>query len=125
MWAKRIKERGLNAQDEGTRAAIAEQQHIHARLTRKMNSMKDTSSSEESSDEDESNEDSPGEQDRTSRLLDEAKQKTLKVLNEEDEVPNSGLLSLPFMVIFFLPLVSVLKDSAVSSVVGNCQLPGS
>ncbi|XP_024026216.1 uncharacterized protein C57A7.06 [Morus notabilis] len=97
-WAKRIKERGLKAQDEGTRAAIAEQQHQHSLLTRKMNSMNDTSSSEESSDGDESDGYSSGEQDRTSRLLEEAKEKTLKVINEEDEVPNSGLLSLPFMV---------------------------
>ena len=99
-WAKRIKERGLNAQDEGTRAAIAEQQHLHALLTRKMNSMKDgSSSSEESSDEAQSDEDSPdSKHGTTARLLKEAKEKTLNVLNEQDEVPNLGLLSLPFMV---------------------------
>ncbi|XP_062088871.1 uncharacterized protein LOC133795434 [Humulus lupulus] len=100
-WAKRIKERGLDAQDEGTRAAVAEQQHLHALLTRKMNSMKEgsSSSSDESSDEAESDEDAPGlEQGKTSKLLKEAKEKTINVLNEEDEVPNSGLLSLPFMV---------------------------
>lgn len=103
-WAKRIKERGFDIQDEGTRAAVAEQQHLHSLLTRKMNSMKDSSSSsssEDSSDEDDINEISAGaDQGRTSRLLEEAKEKTLKVLNEDDEVPKSGLLSLPFMVIF-------------------------
>lgn len=110
-WSKRIKERGLDAQDEGTRAAVAEQQHLHALLTRKMNSMKDSSSSssEESSDDAEFDEDS-SEQGRTSRLLKEAKEKTLNVLNEEDEVPNSGLLSLPFMVSIFT-LVQSSKDS--------------
>lgn len=124
-WAKRIKERGLKAQDEGTRAAIAEQQHQHSLLTRKMNSMNDTSSSEESSDGDESDGYSSGEQDRTSRLLEEAKEKTLKVLNEEDEVPNSGLLSLPFMVtLLFYPWFQFSKDCAIPSVLGNSQLPG-
>lgn len=104
-WAKRIKERGFDVQDEGTRAAIAEQQHIHALLTRKRNSMRDSSSSssssEDSSDEDDINENFAGtDQGRASRLLQEAKEKTLKVLNEDDEVPNSGLLSLPFMASF-------------------------
>ncbi|KAL5561442.1 hypothetical protein UlMin_031189 [Ulmus minor] len=99
-WAQRIKERGLNAQDEGTRVAIAERQHLHASLTRKMNSMKDnSSSSEENSDDDEFDGDSAGsDQDRKYRLLEKAKEKTQKVLYDDEEVPNSGLLSLPFMV---------------------------
>ncbi|KAM6558358.1 hypothetical protein CsatA_027597 [Cannabis sativa] len=99
-WAKRIKERGLDAQDEGTRAAVAEQQHLHALLTRKMNTMKEgsSSSSDESSYESESDEEPGLEQGKTSKLLKEAKEKTLNVLNQEDEVPNSGVLSLPFMV---------------------------
>lgn len=102
-WAKRIKERGFDIQDEGTRAAVAEQQHMHALLTRKRNSMRDSSSSssEDSSDEDEINENFAGtDQGRASRLLQEAQEKTLKVLDEDDEVPNSGLLALPFMASF-------------------------
>lgn len=103
-WTKRIKERGFDIQDEGTRAAVAEQQHMHALLTRKRNSMRDSSSSsgsEDSSDEDDIIENVAGtDQCRASRLLREAKEKTLKVLNEDDEVPNSGLLSLPFMASF-------------------------
>ncbi|OMO81947.1 Small-subunit processome, Utp14 [Corchorus olitorius] len=39
-WARRILERGLNAQDEGTRAAMAEQLNQHALLTRKMNTVR-------------------------------------------------------------------------------------
>ncbi|KAF3436460.1 hypothetical protein FNV43_RR23552 [Rhamnella rubrinervis] len=100
-WAKRIKERGFDVQDEGTRAAVAEQQHLHALLTRKRNSMRDSSSSssEDSSDEDDIDENFAGtDQGRASRLLQEAKEKTLKVLNADDEMPNSGVLSLPFMV---------------------------
>ena len=101
-WAKRIKERGLNAQDEGTRAAIAEQQNIHAALTRKMRSMGDSSSDSEESDGENASEDnsSGSEQGKASKLQVEAKEKILKVLNEEEEVANSGLLSLPFMVMF-------------------------
>ncbi|XP_010259528.1 PREDICTED: uncharacterized protein C57A7.06 [Nelumbo nucifera] len=96
-WAKRILKRGLNAQDEGTRAAISEQLHQHTLLTRKMNSMKDSSSSDEDEDDDE--DDMPGtEQDEASKLLTKAKEKTLKVIEEEDEMPQSGVLSLPFMV---------------------------
>ncbi|KAK7283460.1 hypothetical protein RIF29_12991 [Crotalaria pallida] len=99
-WAKRIIQRGLNSQDEGTRAAIAEQLHRHAALTRKMHSMKDSSSSsDDTSDEDDGDENSAGsDQDRVSKLLEKAKEKTMKVLEEEDEVPKSGLLSLPFMI---------------------------
>ena len=100
-WAKRILERGLNSQDEGTRAAIAEQLQRHAELTRKMHSMKDSSSSsDDTSDEDDGDENSAGsDQDRASKLLARAKEKTMKVVEEEDEVLESGLLSLPFMVI--------------------------
>ena len=98
-WAKRILKRGLDAQDEGTRAAITEQLQQHALLTRKMKSMKDSSSSDDSSDEDDVDENSAGsDQDRASKLYATAKEKTLKVLEEDDEVPESGVLSLPFMV---------------------------
>ncbi|PQQ03113.1 uncharacterized protein Pyn_33968 [Prunus yedoensis var. nudiflora] len=100
-WTKRIKERGIDVQDEGTRTAIAEQQHLHALLTRKMNSMKDgsSSSSDDSSDEDDVDVYSVGsDQARASKLLEKAKEKTLNLLDEDDEVPNSGVLSLPFMV---------------------------
>ncbi|XP_019418839.1 PREDICTED: uncharacterized protein C57A7.06-like [Lupinus angustifolius] len=95
-WAKRILQRGLSSQDEGTRAAIAEQLQRHAALSRKMHSMKDSSSSsDDTSDEDENSDGS--DQDRVSKLLGKAKEKTMRVLEEEDEVPKSGLLSLPFM----------------------------
>lgn len=98
-WATRILQRGLQVQDEGTRAAISEQLHQHALLTRKMNSMKDNSSSSDgSSDEDDIDEDSAvPDQGRTSKLLEKAKEKTLKILDEEDEIPKTGLFSLPFM----------------------------
>ncbi|KAL2345425.1 hypothetical protein Fmac_006710 [Flemingia macrophylla] len=95
-WAKRILQRGLNSQDEGTRAAIAEQLQRHAELTRKMHTMDGSSSSEDTSDEDDENS-AGSDQDRTRKLLGKAKEKTMKVLDEEDEVPQSGLLSLPFM----------------------------
>ncbi|XP_043709609.1 uncharacterized protein C57A7.06 [Telopea speciosissima] len=99
-WAKRILERGLNTQDEGTRAAISEQLHQHALLTRKMNSVKDSSDSEGSSDEDEEEDDdlllSSG-QDRASKLLTKVKEKTLELV-EDAEQPKSGVLSMPFMV---------------------------
>ncbi|XP_061365521.1 uncharacterized protein C57A7.06 [Gastrolobium bilobum] len=99
QWAKRILQRGLTTQDEGTRAAIAEQLQRHAELTRKMHSMKgSSSSSDDTSDEDDGVENSAGsDQDRDFKLLGKAKEKTMKVLEEEDEVPTSGLLSLPFM----------------------------
>ncbi|CAJ1877442.1 unnamed protein product [Sphenostylis stenocarpa] len=97
-WAKRIIQRGLNSQDEGTRAAIAEQHLRHAELTRKMHSMNgSSSSSEDTSDEDEDENSAASDQDRAYKLLGKAKDKTMKVLEEEDEVPKSGLLSLPFM----------------------------
>ncbi|OWM80115.1 hypothetical protein CDL15_Pgr010093 [Punica granatum] len=96
-WAKRILKRGLNAQDDGTRAAIAEQLQQHVLLTRKMNSMKENSSSGDSSDEDE--EDSAAsDQDSAAKLLANARDKRLKALEEENDAPTSGVLSLPFMV---------------------------
>ncbi|KAG6647898.1 hypothetical protein CIPAW_07G109900 [Carya illinoinensis] len=101
-WATRILRRGLQVQDEGTRAAISEQLHQHALLSRKMNSMKDNSSSsgsDDSSDDDDDVHKNPAvsDQGRASKLLEKAKEKTLKILEVEDEVPKSGLLSLPFM----------------------------
>ncbi|TKV96189.1 hypothetical protein SEVIR_9G413200v4 [Setaria viridis] len=90
-WAKRILKRGLSVQDEGTRAAITAQLQQNALLTRKMNSMKDDSSSEESSDDDED------ENDSEAKILNRGKEKILKVLEEDKEIPNSGVFSLPFM----------------------------
>ncbi|PKA58421.1 hypothetical protein AXF42_Ash013927 [Apostasia shenzhenica] len=96
-WAKRIIKRGLKAQDEGTRAAIAEQLQQHALLTRKMNSMIENSSSDETSDDD-SDDFSPGsDREGVSKLLNKAKEKTIKVMEEEEDMPKSGVLSLPFM----------------------------
>ena len=97
-WAKRILKRGLPAQDDGTRAAISEQLREHALLTRKMNSMKDSSSSDESSDDDD--EISPGEEHNKVKILNKAKEEMIKVIQEEDEMPKSGVLALPFMVSF-------------------------
>ncbi|CAH8350367.1 unnamed protein product [Eruca vesicaria subsp. sativa] len=93
-WAKRMISRGLNVKYDGTKAAIAEQLQMNASLSRKMNSMRDGSSSDESEDEEELNDGS--DEDTPSRLIAKAKEKTLKAL-EDDEVPNSGLMSLPFM----------------------------
>ncbi|KAJ0229907.1 U3 ribonucleoprotein [Hirschfeldia incana] len=93
-WAKRMISRGLNVKYDGTRAAIAEQLQMNASLSRKMNSMRDGSSSDESNDEEELNDGS--DDDTPSRLIAKAKEKTLKAL-EDDEVPNAGLMSLPFM----------------------------
>ena len=78
---------------------MAEQLHQNALLTRKMNSMKDDSNSDDSSDSDD-DDDVSGASDEEGKLklLERAKQKTLTIL-EDDEVPNSGLHSLPFMVI--------------------------
>lgn len=96
-WAIRMISRGLNVKYDGTRAAISEQLQINEDLSRKRNSMNDGSSSDESDDEDELNDGS--DQDTPSKLIAQAKENTLKIV-EDDEVPNSGLLSLPFMVIF-------------------------
>lgn len=97
-WARRILERGLSTQDEGTRAALAEQLNQHALLTRKMNSTKDSSSSSDSSsDEDDDNPDG-SDHDRKSKLLAKAREKTQKVMEEDEEAPKSGVFALPFMV---------------------------
>ncbi|CAK7348320.1 unnamed protein product [Dovyalis caffra] len=96
-WAQRIVKRGLDVQDEGTRAAMAEQLHQHALLTRKMNSMKDSSSSDDSSDEEHSENAGGSDQDEASMLLAKARVKTQQALEEDDEVPDSGVLALPFM----------------------------
>ncbi|XP_048612442.1 U3 small nucleolar RNA-associated protein 14-like isoform X1 [Brassica napus] len=93
-WAKRMISRGLNVKYDGPKAAIAEQLQMNANLSRKMNSMRDGSSSDESDDEEEFNDGS--DEDTPSRLIAKAKEKTLKAL-EDDEVPNAGLMSLPFM----------------------------
>jgi hypothetical protein len=54
-WAKRVLKRGLEKQDEGTRAAIAEQLHLNTLLSRKIHSMNESSSNDESSSEDDDN----------------------------------------------------------------------
>ncbi|CAI9094847.1 OLC1v1030653C1 [Oldenlandia corymbosa var. corymbosa] len=89
-WAKCILKCGLDVQDEGTRAAISEKLYQHAILTRKINSLKD------SSDKDESDIDLGP--DDPSALLKTAKEKTLEAMEEDEELPNSGVASLPFMV---------------------------
>ncbi|XP_050235654.1 uncharacterized protein C57A7.06 isoform X2 [Mercurialis annua] len=95
-WAKRILRRGLDVQDDGTREAIAEQLRRHALLTRKMKSMNDSSSDDSSGEDDENY--AGSDHDEQLKILTKGKEKTLKVLEENDEVPNSGVLSLPFMV---------------------------
>ncbi|XP_026380293.1 uncharacterized protein C57A7.06-like isoform X1 [Papaver somniferum] len=100
-WAKRQRQRGLATLDEGTRVAISNQLNQHALLTRKINSMKDSSSSssDASSDvEDDDDLEAVTEQDGPLKLVTGAKEKTLKIIEEEDEAPTSGVLSLPFMV---------------------------
>jgi U3 small nucleolar RNA-associated protein 14 len=54
-WAKKVLKRGLEKQDEGTRAAIAEQLHLNTLLSRKIHSMNESSSNDESSSEDDDN----------------------------------------------------------------------
>lgn len=98
-WARRILDRGSKAQDDGTRAAISEQLHQHALLTRKINSMRDSSSSDDSSGDEDDDLSVGSDQEGATKLLERAKEKTLQVL-DEDEMPKSGVLSLPFMVIF-------------------------
>lgn len=121
-WARRVLERGLDNQDEGTRAAIAEQLRRHAELTRKMHTMKgSSSSSDDMSDEDDEDENSAGsDQDRTYKLLGKAKEKTMKVLEEEDEAPKSGLLSLPFMVV--ISSISLLIPFSPKRTINNLAL---
>ncbi|PIN11413.1 hypothetical protein CDL12_15982 [Handroanthus impetiginosus] len=98
-WAKRILQRGLHIQEEATREAFGEQLHQHAALTRKINTVKESSSSNESSDDYDSDDMSAGsDRDKTSKLLMKAREKTLKALEEDEELPKSGVLSLPFMV---------------------------
>lgn len=98
-WATRILKRGLQVQDDGTRVAFAEQLNKHAELTRKMSSMNESSSSDESSDEDYGDDVADGSDlDKTSKLLIKAKDKTRKLLEEDEELPQSGVLALPFMV---------------------------
>lgn len=100
-WAKRIKKRGFDIQDDGTRAAISEQLQQHALLTRKRNSVHDDDDSSDDSME-EDDEDISGDEDNASKLklLEKGKKRTLEVLEEDDDMPKSGLLSLPFMVNF-------------------------
>lgn len=105
-WAKRILERGLSVQDETTREAFGEQLNKHAALTRKMNSVND-SSSDESSNEDSDDMSADSDRDVKSELLMKAKEKTLNVLAAEEESPKSGLLSLPFMVIWQLAFLQI------------------
>uniref|UniRef100_A0ACD5WWD1 Uncharacterized protein n=1 Tax=Avena sativa TaxID=4498 RepID=A0ACD5WWD1_AVESA len=94
-WAKRILKRGLSVQDEGTRDAITAQLQQHALLTRKMNSVKnDSSSSDESSDDDDGDDD---ESNLEAKLLNRGKEKIRKVVEEDNEIPKSGVFSLPFM----------------------------
>ncbi|KAF3566105.1 hypothetical protein DY000_02010879 [Brassica cretica] len=90
-WAKRMVRLGLNVKHGETREAMGEQLQMNAELSRKMNSMRDGSSS------DEEELDDGSDQDTRYKLVAKAKEKTLKAL-EDDEVPNSGLMSLPFMV---------------------------
>ncbi|KAI3930261.1 hypothetical protein MKW92_033838 [Papaver armeniacum] len=83
-WAKRPIRRGLATQDEI--------------LTRKMNTMKDNSSSDDSSDfEVDDDLEAVADQDGPLKLVTRAKEKTLKIIEEEDEAPKS-VLSFPFMV---------------------------
>ena len=108
-WAKRMLSRGLNVKYDGTKAGIAEQLQMNANLSRKMNSMRDGSSSDERDDEEELRDGS--DEDTPSRLIAKAKEKTLKAL-EDDELPNAVLMSLPFMVIFaFCFLLTILVSS--------------
>ncbi|KAM3211853.1 hypothetical protein ACQJBY_065148 [Aegilops geniculata] len=96
-WAKRILKRGLSVQDDGTRDAITAQLQQHALLTRKMNSIKDgSSSSDESSDDDDDDEDED-ESKLEAKLLNRGKEKIRKVVEEDNEIPKSGVFSLPFM----------------------------
>ena len=108
-WAKRMLSRGLNVKYDGTKAGIAEQLQMNANLSRKMNSMRDGSSSDERDDEEELRDGS--DEDTPSRLIAKAKEKTLKAL-EDDELPNAVLMSLPFMVIFaFCFFITILVSS--------------
>ncbi|KAI3931042.1 hypothetical protein MKW92_027958 [Papaver armeniacum] len=86
--AKRPMRRGLATQDEGSRAAISNQLNQHA----------DNSSSDDSSDfEVDDDLEAVADQDGPLKLVTRAKEKTLKIIEEEDEAPKS-VLSFPFMV---------------------------
>ncbi|KAI3787697.1 hypothetical protein L2E82_00037 [Cichorium intybus] len=98
-WAKRLKKRGFDAQDDGTRAAISQQLQQHALLTRKRNSMHDDESSSDDSTEDDDDMSADEDDDASKlKLLENGKNRTLEVLEEDDDMPKSGVLSLPFMV---------------------------
>ncbi|XP_057808764.1 uncharacterized protein LOC131023240 [Salvia miltiorrhiza] len=98
-WARRILKRGLDAQDDATKAAFSEQLSQHAALTRKINSIKESSGSDDNSDSDDSDVMSAGsDQEVAEKLIKKAKEKTLQVLEGNDELPMPGVLSLPFMV---------------------------
>ncbi|GAB4839846.1 hypothetical protein Ancab_020556 [Ancistrocladus abbreviatus] len=97
-WIKRKIKRGLNVQDEGTRVAITEQLHQHALLTRKMNSMRDESSSSYDSSDEEDDDLYGSDQDGVSKLVTRAKEKTVALMEQEEDLPQSGVMSLPFMV---------------------------
>lgn len=107
-WAKRMVRLGLNVKHDGTREAFAEQLQMNAVLSRKMNSMRDGSSSDEEELSDGSDQETPY------KLVANAKEKTLRAL-EDDEVCNSGLMSLPFMVTFALLSPKQFFDSLVHS----------
>lgn len=94
-WAKNVKQHGLNHKYEETRAAMDENCRKHKDLTRKMHSMKGSSSSNDSDDEDD-DENSAG-SDLDSKILG----KLMKVLGEKDEITESRLSSLGFMVIIY------------------------
>lgn len=92
-WAKNVKQHGLNHKYEETRAAMDENCRKHKDLTRKMHSMKGSSSSNDSEDDDENSAGS----DLDSKILG----KLMKVLGEKDEITESRLSSLGFMVIIY------------------------
>nr|XP_043610668.1 U3 small nucleolar RNA-associated protein 14 [Erigeron canadensis] len=100
-WAKRIKKRGFDVQDDGTRAAISEQLQRHALLIRKRNSMHDDDDDDSSDDSwEDADEEISGNEDDASKLklFEKGKKRTLELLGEDEDIPKSGLLSLPFMV---------------------------
>ncbi|CAK9236735.1 unnamed protein product [Sphagnum troendelagicum] len=101
-WAKRILKRGLKEHEDGSREAIAEQLRTHSMLTRKIQSVKMSSSSEESSSEEEGDEGDEGLAvggKTRARLLAKAKMATVLALqgDGEAEIPTTGLFALPFM----------------------------
>lgn len=108
-WFQHIKHRGLDKQDEGTLAAVKELGQIRSELTRKQHSMyNSSSSSEDTSDDDDDENTVDSDLDKANKLLIKAKQKTMKVLEEDEEIPQSGLLSLPFMVVIYSSSLVIL-----------------